>query len=92
MAPHKEAQQCNRDRRVCDESVSEDPLVAMHTDQVADDSERWQNHDVHSRMAIEPEEMLERHRVPIVLWIENTDVHCPFCNEKQKGDTKNRSR
>lgn len=34
--------------------------MTVHADQVTDDSESRQNHDINSRMTVEPEEMLER--------------------------------
>ncbi len=92
VAPDQEAQQGDRDRRVSDEAISEDPLVAVDADQVADDAEGRQNHDVHSRVAVEPEEVLERHRVAVELGIENPDVHRPFGDQQQQRDSEHGSR
>ena len=63
--------------------------MAMHADQVADDSERWQNHDVDGRVAIEPKKVLERHRIAIVFRIENTNLHRPLRYQQQQGNSQN---
>ena len=65
--------------------------MTVHADQVTDNPEGRENHDIDRGMAVKPEEMLKRDRVAVVLWIENSDVHRPFRDEKQKGYTENGS-
>ena len=54
-----------------DEAVAENVLVAEDRNQLADDAHARQDHDVHGRMGIEPEKMLEQHRVAAQLGIED---------------------
>ena len=43
--------------------VAEDLLAAEGRDQLADDAHRRQDHDVDGRVRVEPEQVLEEHRV-----------------------------
>ena len=81
MSPDEETKQCNRDRLVSNESVTENPLVTVYADQIADHAESRQDHDVNSRVAVKPEEVLERHWIPVEFRIKNPDVHDPFSNQ-----------
>ena len=51
------------DHRVDHAQIAEDRLLAEGRDHVADDAEARQDHDVDFRMAEEPEQMLEQHRI-----------------------------
>ena len=73
VAPHQEAQQRDRDAAVRDEAVAKNVLVAVDRNHFADNPHRRQDHDVHGRMRIEPEEVLEQNRVSTQLGIE--DAH-----------------
>ncbi len=88
MAPNQESEQRQSNRGVCDETVAEDSFVAMNTHQFADDSHRWQNHDVHSWVRIEPEEVLVGDGVTIVRRIEDTQSEYSFSGQQQNSDTK----
>ena len=82
VTPDEEPEKSNRDRAIGDHSVTENPLVAVNTHQFADDTHRREDHDVHGWVGVEPEEVLERYRVPVELRIENTDSQKPFCREQ----------
>ncbi len=43
-------------------------------------------------MAVEPEEVLVRHRVAVELGIKDADVHRPFSDQQQQRDAQNGSR
>ena len=82
VAPDEEPKKRDGDRAIGDHSVPENPLVAVNAHQFADDTHRRKDHDVHSRVGVEPEEVLERDRVPIEFRIENPDAQEPFCREQ----------
>ena len=60
MAPHEEAEHRDRDARERDEAIAERLLRGERGDDLADHAHRRQNHDVHGRVRVEPEEMLEQ--------------------------------
>ncbi len=63
MRPHKETDHRNRERRKRDPFVTEQRLARKDWQQFADDAETGQNKNVHRRMRVEPEQMLEQNRV-----------------------------
>ena len=63
VRPHDEADHADAHHGVNHAEVAEDRLLAEGRDHVADDAEARQDHDVDFRMAEEPEQMLEQHRV-----------------------------
>ena len=91
VTPHNETEEGNRDRTERNEAVTEDGAVAVDSDDFADDSHGGQNHDVHRRMAIEPEEVLVQDRIATHGRVEDSDVHRALNNEEQQGDTQHRS-
>ena len=78
VSPDQETEQGDRDRAISNEAITEDRLVAVNAHQFADDTHAWQNHDVYSRVRVEPEEVLEHYGVTIELWVENTNVEYSF--------------
>ncbi len=44
-------------------------------DQLGNDSKSRQDHDVHGRMRVEPEEVLEKNGIPSHRRVEDTDAH-----------------
>ena len=60
----------------------------MHRDDLADDAHAWQHHDVHRRVRVEPEEVLEEHGIAAHRRIEDADVERAFNHEKRHGDTE----
>src|ERR1019366_5272465 len=55
-------------------------------DKLADDGHTRQNHNVNSRMGVEPEEVLEQYRIATDLRIENTDVKDPLEHQENQRD------
>ena len=92
VTPYQKSKQRNRDGAVSDHSVAEDPFVAVNTHELADDTHRWQNHDVNGGVGIEPEKVLERNRIPVEFRIENPDSKQPLGREQQNSDPENWSR
>ena len=92
VTPDEEPEKSDCDRAVGDHSIPENPLVAVNAHQFADDTHRRKDHDVHSRVGVEPEEVLERDRVPVELRIENPDAQKSFRRKQQHGDPQNRCR
>ena len=62
--------------------------MRMDCNQFADNAEGWQNHDVNSRVAVEPKEVLERDWVTIKLWIKNPDVHGSLGDQQQQRNSQ----
>ena len=63
VAPDQEAEHRDAEAGEGDERVAEDLLAAEGGDQLADHAHRRQDHDVDGRVRIEPEQVLEEHRV-----------------------------
>ena len=66
---HRDADARPRDRR-----VAEDVLAAEAGDHLADHAHPGQDHDVHGRVAVEPEHVLEQHRVAAEGRVEDADA------------------
>ncbi len=62
------------ERREGDERVAEDVLARERLDDLADHAHRRQDHDVDRRVRVEPEQVLEEHRVAAERRIEDADV------------------
>src|SRR5216683_3170191 len=58
--------------------IAEHRLAAEGGHQLADDPHRWQHHDVDGRVGVEPEQMLEQHRVAAECGIEEPEVEQPL--------------
>ncbi len=63
MRPDEEADHADRHHRIGHADIAEDRLLGEGRDDVADDAEAGQDHDVDLRMAEEPEQMLVEDRV-----------------------------
>src|ERR1700686_4515855 len=83
VAPYQEADHRDRKAGKYDELVSEDSMVRVCGDQLADHTHTRQNHDVDRRMRIEPEQVLEENRIAAQRGIEYTyspdAFHCHQC-------------
>ena len=64
VAPHDEAQSRDAGDRVDHRLVAEQRLAGEAGDDVGDHAHRRQNHDVHGRVAVEPEQVLPQQRLP----------------------------
>ncbi len=73
MAPDERSQNGNRHRGVRNGLVAENRFVGERGDDLCDRTHGRQDHDVHGRVRIDPEEMLVQKRVAPLGRIENTD-------------------
>ena len=78
MAPDEEAEDRDREARKRDEAVAENLLARHRGDELADDAHARQDHDVDRRVRVEPEEVLEEHRVAAERRIEDAEVQRAF--------------
>ena len=90
VAPHQEADDRDRQRRECDERVAEDVLARERLHDLADHAHRRQDHDVDRRVRVEPEQVLEQHRVAAKRRIEDPEVQRPFGSHHQHRDREDR--
>ena len=74
VAPDQKAEHGDGEARKADEGVAENPLAAKTGDDLAHHAHAGQNHDVHGRMRIKPEQMLKQDRIAAQLGIENADA------------------
>ncbi len=84
VAPDQEAQQRNRDAAVGDELVAKNVLAAVNRDDFADDAHGGQDHDVHGRVRVEPEEVLEQDRVAAQRGIKDADTERSFGDQQHQ--------
>ena len=68
-----------------DERVAEHLLAAERGDQLADDAHRRQDHDVDRRVRVEPEQVLEQHRIAADRRIEEAEVEQPLGGDQQRS-------
>ena len=64
MPPDDEPQPRDAGDRIDHRLVAEERLAGEATDDVGDHAHRRQDHDVHGRMGIEPEQVLPQQRLP----------------------------
>ena len=74
VAPDQEAEHGDGDAREGDEAVAEDVLAGEARDQLADHAHGRQDHDVDGGVGVEPEEVLEEHRVAAERRVEDADA------------------
>jgi len=86
MAPDEEPEHCDREAGEGDERVAEHRLAAAGGDELADHSHRRENHDVDGGMRVEPEHVLEQHRIAAQSRIEETEVEDAFGGDEQHRD------
>ncbi len=90
MAPHQAAEHRDGHAGVGHEMVAEDRLAREHRDHFADHTHGRQHHDVHGRVRVEPEEMLEQHRVAAQSGIEDADVEYALAEKQDDGHRQDR--
>src|SRR5262249_28551868 len=78
MSPDQKAINGNRNTRKSHERVTENLFPREGGNQFADDAHRRQNHNVDSRMRVEPEKMLEKNRVATQIRIEDANAKHSF--------------
>src|SRR4051812_13796904 len=91
VSPNKEPKDCYSQTGKRDKRVTENVLPRKVGDQFAYYAHAGQDHDVNRRVRIEPEEMLEQHRISSVGRVENSYVRQALKSQKQNGDRDNRS-
>ena len=84
MAPDEEPDAGDRDHRIHHEVVAEDPPSREAGNDLRDHAHRREHHDVDRRMRVEPEQMLEQHRVAAVRGIEDRQSQPPLRDHKQQ--------
>src|SRR5260370_41738144 len=90
VRPNQEADDRDGDARTGDKGVSEDRLSRESRNDFADYAHRGKNHDVYSRVRIEPEKMLEENGVAAHGWIEKAEVKHTLEADKEECDRDNR--
>ena len=90
VPPDQEADDRDRQRRERDERVPEDVLAREGLDDLADDPHRRQDHDVDGRVRVEPEQVLEQHRVAAERRVEDAEVQRPLRRDHEHGDRDDR--
>ncbi len=86
MRPHQESQDGDGDARQGHELITEDALAREATDKFADHSHRRQDHDVHRRMGVEPEQVLEQERVSAEPGVEDAEMEEALHGHEHDGD------
>jgi hypothetical protein len=86
VRPHDEAEHGNRQAGEGDEAIPEDLLSRECRDEFALHAERGQDHDIHRRMRVEPEQVLKQDRITAHGGIENADTR-----DSLKGQQQNRN-
>ena len=86
MAPDQEAEDGDGEARKTDEGVAERPLAAETGNDLADHAHAGQDHDVHGRVRIKPEQVLKQDRVAPQLGIENADLQQSLHRHQQQRD------
>ncbi len=92
VRPHHEADHADRHHRVDHAEVAEDRLAAEGGDDVADDPEAGQDHDVDFRVAEEPEQMLEQHRIAAAGGVEEGGAEIAVGDQHGDGAGQHRDR
>ena len=90
VGPDQEAEHGDGQRREGDEAVAEDPLAREGRDDLADDPHRRQDHDVDRRVRVEPEQVLEQHRVAAALRVEDPEAEHALDEQHHHGDGDDR--
>src|SRR5262245_56888422 len=70
MCPYQKADQGNPQGGHGYPPVSEQRLARKHRQKLRDDAQTWKHEHIHRRVGIEPEQMLEEHRVTTFGWVE----------------------
>lgn len=92
VTPDEEGHGGQSDRRVGDEAVAEQLLLREGRDDLGDHPHAGQDHDVHGRVGVEPEQVLEQHRVAAIGRVEHADMEGAFRDQQdqRRGDDRRR--
>src|SRR5579883_127987 len=91
VRPNKESEDSDADGGESYKVVTEDALARKTGYDFRHHCHARQDHDVHGGMRVEPEQVLEQHRIPAYFRIENPYVEEAFESNQREGDRKNRS-
>ena len=92
VRPDREPEHEDPEQRHRHQPVAEDRLAAHHRDDLGDDPEPGQDHDVDGRVAVEPEDVLVAEDVPASLGDEEVGVQHPVEHDEElrAGDERRR--
>ena len=90
MPPDQEAEHRDRHARKRDEVIAENLFARKGAHQLADHAHGGKHHDVNRRMRVEPEQMLEQHRIAAAVGIENAQSENPLDGQQQNGHRQHR--
>ena len=92
VRPHGEAEHEDPEERERHQAIAEDRLAGHRRDDLGDDPEAGQHHDVDGRVAVEPEDVLVAEHVAAALGDEEVRVHDPVEHheELRAGDERRR--
>ena len=85
MRPNEKADDGNGDTGASDEGVSEDRFARERGNDLADYAHGRQNHDVHGRMGVKPEQVLEQDGIAAQRGIEKAEVEHALEAGQQQG-------
>src|SRR5277367_1154016 len=91
MRPDEEADDGNGDTRCGDERVTKNRFAGERGNDFADHTHGRQNHDVHGRMGVKPEEVLEENRVAAESRVEEAEVQAALETDEEERDGDDRS-
>ena len=92
VSPHDKADSADRDHGVGHAEIAENGLLREGRNDVADNAEARQNHDVHFRVTEEPEEVLVEDRVATIRWIEERGAEVAIGQKHRDRAGENRER
>src|SRR5262245_24357465 len=86
MAPHEESNDGNSKARECHEGITENAFAGDTGYHLTNHAHSGKNHDVDSRMGVEPEQMLEQYRIATQIRIKNSQMQSAFKNHQKQCD------
>ena len=86
VPPDKKAEDGNGQRRKGNERITENALTRKAGDNIANHGKARQDHNIDGGMRIEPEHVLEEHRVTAVGRIEDPDIESSLKDDQQQSD------
>src|ERR1051326_8689389 len=87
MAPSQKSEEGNSERGKGDKVITEDSLARETGDQLADHTHTGKDHDVNSRVRIEPEKVLVKQRIASQCRIENADMKNSLHHEQDQRES-----
>ncbi|MNC46961.1 hypothetical protein D3C75_960000 [compost metagenome] len=92
VQPNHEAQDRDRARCVDHRVVAEQFLAGEGRDDFGEDTERWQDQDVHLRVTPCPEQVHVHHRIATKFIGENVEIHVTVKRQQCQGSGQDRER